>query len=58
MYAPGTRRHIKAALRLGATMEEIMEVLKVCVAFGVQASNLGVPILAEELWRLGARQED
>ena len=31
MYAPGTRRHIKAALKLGATMEEIMEVLKLCV---------------------------
>ena len=49
MYAPGTRRHIKAALKLGATMEEIMEVFKVCVAQGVEASNLGVPILAEEL---------
>jgi len=49
MYAPGTRRHIEAALKLGATMEEIMEVLKLCVAQGVQACNLGVPILAEEL---------
>jgi alkylhydroperoxidase/carboxymuconolactone decarboxylase family protein YurZ len=49
MYAPGTRRHIKAALKAGATMEEIMEVLKLCVAQGVQACNLGVPILAEEL---------
>jgi alkylhydroperoxidase/carboxymuconolactone decarboxylase family protein YurZ len=49
MYAPGTRRHIKAALRHGATMEEIMEVLKICVAEGVQACNLGVPILAKEL---------
>ena len=49
MYAPGTRRHIKAALPAGATMEEIMEVLKVCVVQGVQACNLGVPILAEEL---------
>ena len=49
MYAPGTRRHIQAALKLGATMEEIMEVLKICVAQGMQASNLGVPILAEEL---------
>jgi alkylhydroperoxidase/carboxymuconolactone decarboxylase family protein YurZ len=49
MYAPGTRRHIKAALALGATVEEIMEVLKLCVAQGVQACNLGVPILAEEL---------
>jgi alkylhydroperoxidase/carboxymuconolactone decarboxylase family protein YurZ len=51
MYAPGTRRHIKAALKLGATMEEIMEVLKLCVIEGVQACNLGVPILAEELAR-------
>lgn len=31
MYAPGTRRHIKGALKAGATMEEIMEVLKLCV---------------------------
>jgi alkylhydroperoxidase/carboxymuconolactone decarboxylase family protein YurZ len=49
MYAPGTRRHIKAALKLGVTMEEIMEVFKVCVAQGMEASNLGIPILAEEL---------
>ena len=49
MYAPGTRRHIKAALKLGATMEEIMEVLKLCVVQGVQACNLAIPILAEEL---------
>lgn len=49
MYAPGTRRHIKRALKAGATMEEIMEVLKLCVVQGVQACNLGVPILAEEL---------
>ncbi len=51
MYAPGTRRHIKAALKLGATTEEIMEVLKLCVIQGVQACNLAVPILAEELAR-------
>jgi alkylhydroperoxidase/carboxymuconolactone decarboxylase family protein YurZ len=51
MYAPGTRRHIKAALAHGATIEEIMEVLKLCVVQGVQACNMGVPILAEELVR-------
>jgi len=49
MFAPGTRRHIKNALKAGATMEEIMEVLKLCVAQGVEACNLGVPILEEEL---------
>jgi alkylhydroperoxidase/carboxymuconolactone decarboxylase family protein YurZ len=52
MYAPGTRRHIQAALQAGATMEEVMEVLKLCVVQGVQACNLGVPILAEELARV------
>jgi alkylhydroperoxidase/carboxymuconolactone decarboxylase family protein YurZ len=51
MYAPGTRRHIKGALAAGATIEEINEVLKLCVVQGVQALNLGVPILAEELAR-------
>jgi alkylhydroperoxidase/carboxymuconolactone decarboxylase family protein YurZ len=48
LYAPGTRRHIRGALRAGASVEEIMEILKLCVAHGVQACNLGVPILAEE----------
>jgi alkylhydroperoxidase/carboxymuconolactone decarboxylase family protein YurZ len=56
MYGPGTRRHIKNALRAGATIEEIIEVLKLCVIQGVQACNLGVPILEEELERNGASQ--
>jgi alkylhydroperoxidase/carboxymuconolactone decarboxylase family protein YurZ len=55
MYAPGTRRHIKGALKAGATVEEIMEVLKLCVVQGVQACNLGVPILADELERAAER---
>jgi len=52
MYAPGTRRHIHNAFAACATMEEIMEVLKICVAEGAQACNLGVPILAEEMARV------
>jgi len=51
MYAPGTRRHIHNALAAGASVEEIMDVLKLCVVQGVQACNLGVPILADELAR-------
>ncbi len=41
------------AVRLEAqsSVEEVMEILKLCVAHGVQACNLGVPILAEELAR-------
>jgi alkylhydroperoxidase/carboxymuconolactone decarboxylase family protein YurZ len=49
MFAPGTHRHIQRAFKAGATLEEIMEVLKLCVVQGVQACNLGVPILADEL---------
>ena len=41
----------KAHSRPARHMEEIMEVLKLCVVQGVQACNLGVPILAEELAR-------
>jgi alkylhydroperoxidase/carboxymuconolactone decarboxylase family protein YurZ len=48
---PGTRRHIKNAFKAGATVDEIMEVLKLGVVQGVQACNLGVTILAEELER-------
>jgi alkylhydroperoxidase/carboxymuconolactone decarboxylase family protein YurZ len=47
MYAPGVRRHIRGALAAGASVAEIMEVLKICVARGVEACNLGLPILAE-----------
>jgi alkylhydroperoxidase/carboxymuconolactone decarboxylase family protein YurZ len=47
--APGVRWHIKKALKAGATVEEIMEALKLCAIQGVQACNLGVPILEEEI---------
>lgn len=49
MYGSGARRHIKGALQAGASVEEITEILKLCVAHGVQACNLAVPILAEEI---------
>lgn len=57
MYAPGTRRHIHNALQAGATIEEIMEVLKLCMVQGVQACNLGVPILTEELADLSVTRD-
>ena len=41
MYAPGTRRHIQGALKAGATPEEIMAVLQICVSMGVQACAKG-----------------
>lgn len=56
MYPPGTRRHINMALKLGATVEEIMEVLKICVANGRNALAIAIPILAEELQKLEERK--
>jgi len=57
MYAPGTRRHIKGALKAGATPEEIMTVLQLCVSMGVQACAKGISILAEELGHTSANRE-
>jgi alkylhydroperoxidase/carboxymuconolactone decarboxylase family protein YurZ len=51
-----TLRHIKNALQAGATMEEIKEVLKLCVVQGVQSFNLGLPILGDELERHSSNQ--
>lgn len=49
MYSPGTRRHIKAALALGASRDEIMQVIKIVSLQGIQSSELGLPILDEEM---------
>ena len=55
MYLPGVRGHIKAALKLGATPQEIMEVLELCATLGIHAMNIGVPILVEVLTEKGLR---
>ena len=49
LYEPGLRRHIRNALKLGTTREEILEVLELVSVLGIHACNLGVPILAQEL---------
>lgn len=49
LYAPGVRRHIRAALDLGVSRDEILAVLQMVSVLGIHACNLGVPILAEEL---------
>ena len=51
MYAPGIRRHIRGALKAGATPEEIMAVLQLCVSVGFRSCAVGLPILVEELAR-------
>ena len=49
MYAPGVRRHIRKALELGATAEEITAVLQLTSVLGIHTMSLGAPILQEEL---------
>ena len=49
LYGPGVRRHIQNALKLGATREEILQVIQLTTVLGIHACNLAVPILAEEL---------
>ena len=49
MYAPGVRRHIRRALKAGATREEITTVLQLACMQGIHSMCLGAPILLEEL---------
>jgi alkylhydroperoxidase/carboxymuconolactone decarboxylase family protein YurZ len=55
MYLPGVRQHIRAALKLGATPQEIMEVLELSATLGIHAMNIGVPVLVEVLREKGLR---
>jgi alkylhydroperoxidase/carboxymuconolactone decarboxylase family protein YurZ len=49
MYGPGVRRHIRRALEIGATKEEIAAVLQATSVLGFHSISLGAPILLEEL---------
>ena len=49
LYTPGIRRHMESALSHGVAVAEIMEVLKLCGALGVDACELGAPILFDAL---------
>ncbi|MDM0015945.1 carboxymuconolactone decarboxylase family protein [Variovorax sp. J22P168] len=49
MYAPGVRRHIRKALDLGATKEEISAVLQCVSVLGIHTMSLAAPILLDEL---------
>jgi alkylhydroperoxidase/carboxymuconolactone decarboxylase family protein YurZ len=49
MYAPGVRRHIRKALELGASKEEITAVLQLTSVLGIHTMSMGAPILQEEL---------
>lgn len=47
LYAPGVHRHIREALKLGATRVEILDVFKLASLAGMHACSLGTPILEQ-----------
>ncbi|OTG65956.1 carboxymuconolactone decarboxylase family protein [Acinetobacter silvestris] len=49
MWAHGTQRHIQAALTLGATREQILEVFKIVSLQGIEACEIGIPLLEQAL---------
>ena len=49
LWAPGVRRHIRNALRAGATKEEILETVQLTSIMGIHSMALAAPILHEEL---------
>jgi alkylhydroperoxidase/carboxymuconolactone decarboxylase family protein YurZ len=49
LHEAGTRAHIRAALRHGATRAEIMEVLELTSVLGIHTVTMAVPILLDEL---------
>jgi len=54
----GIRRHIREALSLGATGEEIAEVICLASGIGIHSLAVGAPILTEVLQRLVQPQPD
>lgn len=57
LYGPGIRRHVQNALQLGATREELLEVIQLTTIMGIHAVNVAVPILAEELTQRPAKKK-
>ena len=55
MYGPGTRRHIRRALELGATKDEIAAVLQGVSVLGLHANSMGAPMLLDEVARFEAK---
>jgi alkylhydroperoxidase/carboxymuconolactone decarboxylase family protein YurZ len=51
MYGPGVRRHIRKALQVGATKEEIAAVLQAVSVLGFHTMSIGAPMLIEEAAR-------
>jgi alkylhydroperoxidase/carboxymuconolactone decarboxylase family protein YurZ len=49
LYVPGLKLHLRNAVRLGATQEELTEVLSIVSVIGIHAATTAAPILADVL---------
>jgi alkylhydroperoxidase/carboxymuconolactone decarboxylase family protein YurZ len=58
LYTPGLKLHLRNAVQLGATQEELMEVLEIASVIGIHAATVAAPILVEELVAAGLRKPD
>ena len=58
LYNAGTRIHMQNALRHGATVDELFEVLQLTASLGIHSCTVGVPILLEELEAAGMLGEE
>lgn len=45
IYAHGTQRHIEAALAMGATREQVLDVLKIVSLQVIESMELALPML-------------
>ncbi len=57
LYNAGTKTHMANAVRYGATVEEIMEVLMLTASIGVHTMTESVPILLDECAKFAAAQK-
>ncbi len=55
LYAPGLRVHIRNALEMGISKEEIMEVIQLVSALGIHAYTVAAPLLLDEYRKFSAK---
>ncbi|KAI1171071.1 Metallo-hydrolase/oxidoreductase [Nemania sp. FL0916] len=58
LYTPGIREHITAAVKEGATRDEILEIIELSSTLGIHTCNIGVPLLIEVLREAGGHEDE
>ncbi len=53
LFEPGILVHAQNALQLGATINQVMEVLQLTSVLGIHTLTVGMPVLVEELEAAG-----